>query len=215
MRNFTLRHSPAFKSPWVWVYGIALLYFALHLATSMRYGYFRDALYYLACSEHLPFGYVDHPPLIAFLAWIARHTLGTSLPALLFWPALAGASRIVLTAMFARELGASRFGIVLAAALAATPAIWWVIDHQFAMNCLEPLLWGGLAYVVLRLINTGNRKLWLPFGAIAGVGLLNKYSIVFFAAALIAGLLLTPQRKVLFTPWILAGGALAFLIFLL
>ena len=88
-----------------WVYVVALVYFALHLATSTRYGYFRDALYYLACSEHLAFGYVDQPPLIAFLGWIARHTLGTSLPALIFWPALAGAFRIILTAAFARELG--------------------------------------------------------------------------------------------------------------
>ena len=116
----TSRHSSTFKSPWVWVYGIALFYFALHLATSTRYGYFRDALYYLACSEHLAFGYVDQPPLIAFVGWVVRHTLGTSLPALLFLPALAGASRIVFTAVFARELGAGRFGIVLAAALAAT-----------------------------------------------------------------------------------------------
>jgi hypothetical protein len=68
--------------------------------------------------------------------------------------------------------------------------------------------------VALRLINTENRKLWLAFGAIAGIGLLNKYSIIFFIVALIAGLLLTSQRKLLFTPWILAGGAIAFLIFL-
>ncbi len=197
-----------------WVYIIALAYFALHLLTSTRYGYFRDALYYLACSEHLAFGYVDQPPLIAVLGWIARHTLGTSLPALLFWPAVAGALRIILTAVFARELGAGRFGTVLAAALAATPGVWWVIDHQFAMNGLEPLFWGGLAYVVLRLINTANPKLWLAFGAIAGVGLLNKYSIVFFATALLAGLLLTRQRRLLFTPWILVGGTIALLIFL-
>lgn len=201
-------------SLWPWVYLIALFYLVLHLATSTRYGYFRDALYYLACSEHLAFGYVDQPPLIAFLGWIARHTLGTSLPALLFWPALAGAGRIVLTAAFARELGGGRFATVLAATLAATPGVWWVIDHQFAMNCLEPLLWGGLAYVVLRLIKTSNPKLWLAFGAIAGLGLLNKYSIVFFAAALLLGVLLTRQRKILFTPWMLAGGAVAFLIFL-
>lgn len=198
----------------LWVYLIALLYFTLHLLTSTRYGYFRDALYYLACSEHLAFGYVDQPPLIAFLGWIARHTLGTSLPALLFWPALAGALRIILTALFARELGAGRFGSVLAAALAATPGVWWVIDHQFAMNGLEPLFWGGLAYVTLRLINTANPKLWLAFGVIAGIGLLNKYSIVIFASALLAGLLLTRQRKFLFTPWILLGGAIAVLIFL-
>lgn len=204
--------SPA--SLWPWIYIIALVYFALHLATSTRYGYFRDALYYLACSEHLAFGYVDQPPLIAWLGWFARHALGTSLPALLFWPALAGAARIVLTAAFARELGAGRFGTILAAALAATPGVWWVIDHQFAMNCLEPLLWGGLAFVVLRLIKTQNPRLWLAFGAIAGVGLLSKYSIVVFATALIVGVLLTRQRKILFTPWILAGGAIAFLIFL-
>jgi hypothetical protein len=59
-------------SPWVYV--VAAGYFALHLITSTRYGYFRDALYYLACSEHLAFGYVDQPPLIAWLGWIARHT---------------------------------------------------------------------------------------------------------------------------------------------
>lgn len=201
------------SSPGPWVYVIALLYFALHMITSTRYGYFRDGLYYLACSEHLAFGYVDQPPLIALLGWIARHTLGTSLPALLFWPALAGALRIILTAAFARELGAGRFGTVLSAALAATPGVWWVIDHQFAMNCLEPLFWGGMAYVILRIINTANPKLWLVFGVIAGIGLLNKYSIVFFAAALLAGLLLSNHRRMLFTPWILVGGAIAFLIF--
>ncbi len=197
-----------------WVYVIALVYFALHLATAMRYGYFRDALYYIACSYHLAFGYVDQPPLIALLAWVARHTLGTSLPALLFWPALAGAGRIVLVASFARELGARRFGTALAALLAATPAVWWVIDHQFAMNALEPLFWIGCAYVVLRIIRTGNTKLWIAFGAIAGVGLENKYSIAIFACALLLGLLLTAQRKLLFTPWVLAGVAVAFLIFL-
>jgi hypothetical protein len=197
-----------------WVYVIALAYFALHLATSTRYGYFRDALYYLACSEHLAFGYVDQPPLVAVLAWIARHTLGTSLPALIFWPALFGAARIILTAAFARELGAGRFGIVLAAALGATPGVWWIIDHQFSMNSLEPLFWGGCAYVILRLINTHNPKWWTAFGVIAGVGLQNKYSIVAFASALLAGLFLTKQRKLLFTPWLLVGGLIAFLIFL-
>ncbi len=202
------------QSLWPWVYVIAVVYFTLHLATSTRYGYFRDGLYYLACAEHLAFGYVDQPPLIAVLGWIARHTFGTSLPALLLWPALAGVSRIILTAAFARELGAQRFGIVLSAVLAATPGVWWIVDHQFAMNAFEPLFWGGLAYVVLRIIKTKNTKLWLVFGAIAGVGLLSKYSLIIFASALIAGVLLSRDRNVLFTPWILAGGAIAFLIFL-
>lgn len=184
------------------------------MATATRYGYFRDALYYLACSEHLAFGYVDLPPLFPFVAWIARHTLGTSLPALIFWPALSGAARIILIAAFARQLGAKRFGIALAAVLAATPAVWWVIDHQFAMNTFDPLFWTGCAYIILRMIKTQNLKLWLAFGAIAGLGLENKYSIAIFAFALLLGLLLTSQRKLLFTPWLFAGGAVALLIFL-
>lgn len=197
-----------------WVFVVAAVYFLLHMLTATRYGYFRDALYYLACSEHMDWGYVDQPPLIAALAWIARHTLGTSLPALLFWPALAGAGRIVLTAAFARELGARRFGAALAAMLAATPPVWYVLDHQFAMNALEPLFWMSCAYVIMRMIKTGNLRLWLAFGAIAGLGLENKYSIAIFAFGLLAGLLLSAQRKLLFTPWLFAGGGVALLIFL-
>jgi hypothetical protein len=193
---------------------IAGIYLLAHLCTSTRYGYFRDALYYLACSEHLAWGYVDQPPLIAFIAWVGRHTLGVSLPALLFWPALAGAVRIILTAAFAHELGANKFGTALAAALAATPAVWYVNDHQFAMNAFEPLFWTGCAYAIVRMIHTNNPKWWLAFGAIAGLGLENKYSIAAFAFFLLVGLLLTPQRKFLFSPWILAGGFVALLLFL-
>jgi len=193
---------------------VAVIYFAAHMITATRYGYFRDALYYLACSEHLDWGYVDQPPLIALVGWIARHTFGTSLRALLLWPALAGCERIFLVAAFARELGAKRFGVALAATLAAVPAVWIAIDHQFAMNAFESLFWTGCAFVLLRMIRTGDVRLWIAFGAIGGLGLENKYSMGFFAAALLLGLLLTPQRKLLWTPWLLAGGSVALLIFL-
>jgi Dolichyl-phosphate-mannose-protein mannosyltransferase len=199
---------------WFWPAIVAAIYFALHMITATRYGYFRDVLYYLACSQHLDWGYVDQPPLIAVLVWVARHTLGTSLRALLFWPALAGCGRIMLTAAFARELGAKRYGVALASVLAAIPAVCIVTDHQLAMNAFEALFWTGCAFVLLRMIRTGDVRLWIAFGAIGGLGLENKYSMGFFAAALLLGLLLTPQRKLFWTPWLLAGGGVALLIFL-
>ena len=48
----------------------------VHLLTNGGYGYFRDELYMLDCGEHLDWGYPDHAPLIAVIAWFARHVLG-------------------------------------------------------------------------------------------------------------------------------------------
>jgi hypothetical protein len=197
-----------------WPLAIAIGYFALHMVTSTRYGYFRDALYYLACSEHLDWGYVDHPPLIVLIAWVTRHTLGTSLPALIFWPAMAGVGRILLVAALARALGAQSFGTTFAAFVTSFAPVWVAIDHQFAMNALEPLFWIGCALVLVRIVQTENPKLWMAFGMLAGLGLENKYSMAVFAFALLAGILLTPERKILITPWLFAGGAIALLIFL-
>jgi hypothetical protein len=208
------REAPASRPSLLAPCLIGAAYLLLHLVTITRYGYFRDALYYVACSHHLAWGYVDHPPLFVLFAWLVRHTAGVSLPALLVWPALAGVGRIVLVAAFARELGARRFGTAFAALLAAVPAVWLVVDHQFAMNAFEPLFWTGCAFVLLRMIRTQNPKLWLAFGVIVGLGLENKYSIAIWVLALLAGLLLSSQRRLLFSRWLFAGGAVALLLFL-
>src|SRR6185437_1810731 len=69
---------------------LALVRIALFGLAGPNYGYFRDELYYLACGEHPAWGYVDQPPLIAWIAWLLQHTIGTSLWALRLLPALAG-----------------------------------------------------------------------------------------------------------------------------
>ncbi|MEJ2009559.1 MAG: glycosyltransferase family 39 protein [Acidobacteriota bacterium] len=193
---------------------IAAASFLAHMLTAGRYGYFRDELYYLACARHLAFGYVDQPPMIALVAWFTVHTLGTSLLALHFLPALAGAAIIWLTAMIARELGGGRFAQGLAALSASLAGIFVIMAHLLTMNVFEPLVWMGCAWVLIRIIKTGNQKLWLWFGVLAGLGLENKYSITIFAFAVVVGLLLTRERKAFRSPWIWLGGAIALAIFL-
>jgi hypothetical protein len=193
---------------------IAAASFLAHMLTAGRYGYFRDELYYLACARHLAFGYVDQPPMIALVAWLIVHTIGTSLAALRFLPALANAALIWLTALIAREFGGGRFAQALATLSVALAAVYAATAHLLTMNVFEPLLWMGCAYLVIRIIKTGNQKLWLWFGVLAGLGLENKYSIAVFGFAIVAGLLLTRERKVFRTPWIWLGGAIAFAIFL-
>ncbi len=72
----------------------------------------------------------------------------------------------------------------------------------------------GCAAVVIRIIKTGNQKLWLWFGVIAGIGLENKYSMAVFGLAMVIGLALTPERKAFAQKWIWIGGIIAFLILL-
>src|SRR5438128_925229 len=93
---------------------IAAAKFLFHVLTAGRYGIFRDELYYLACAEHLDWGYVDQPPLIAFLIWFARNAFGDSLLALRLFPAVAGGAMVMLTGRLAQELGGQRFSQALA-----------------------------------------------------------------------------------------------------
>jgi hypothetical protein len=80
----------------------------LHLLTAGRYGIFRDEMYYLACSHHMAWGYVDQPPGGVLIAWIARHLFGESLLGLRFLPALAAAGLVWQTGALAREMGGGR-----------------------------------------------------------------------------------------------------------
>ncbi|HEU5453449.1 MAG TPA: glycosyltransferase family 39 protein [Terriglobales bacterium] len=196
------------------VFYIAAALTLAQILTARRYGYFRDELYYLACSEHLAAGYVDQPPLIALIAWFERHVFGSGLIALRLLPALAAGGKVLLTGVIARQFGARRWAQVLAALAVVFAPLYLALDHLLTMNAFEPLLWMGCAYVVLRLIRTGNRKLWLWFGVLSGIGLENKWSMAFFGAGIVVGLLFTPERRQLASKWIWIGGAIAFLIWL-
>ena len=193
---------------------IAVIKLLLHLFASRKYGYFVDELYYLACSDHLAWGYVDQPSLIAAIAKIEHTALGDSLQAIRLLPALAGAGIVLLTGAFARQLGAGRFGQALAA-LGVLVAPWFLaFDSFLSMNAFEPLFWTGCAYIFVLIAKNGNQRLWLLFGLVAGVGLHNKYSMLFFASALLIGLLLTPLRSCFRQRAIWLGMLIAFLIFL-
>jgi len=172
--------------------------FLVHLLLGGRYGYFRDELYFLDCGRHLAWGYVDHAPMIGLVSRIAL-ALGGSLHVLRLFPAIAGALVVVLT---------------MAGLAVLVVPIYLGIDSILSMNCFEPLFWMGCVYVLIRIIQTGNSRLWVWFGVIAGLGLMNKHSTLFFGFAIVVSMLLTAERKEFFKPWIWTGGVIAVLIFL-
>ncbi len=185
----------------------------VHVATAGRYGYFRDELYFLDCGRHLDWGYVDCAPLIAVYAKIAL-LLGGSLPVLRTLAALAGAARVALTMVLARELGGGRFAQALAGLCALAAPIYLGMDSILTMNGFESLFWMGCVSFLIRIVRTGDSRLWVWFGVLAGLGLENKHSTLLFGGAVVAALLLTRERRELAKPWIWIGAGLALLLFL-
>lgn len=185
-----------------------------HVLTTGRFGYewFVDELYYMATAEHLAWGYVDMPPLFPAITATVRATLGDSLFAIRLVPALAGAGLVVLTGLLARELGGGRLAQGLSCLAVALAPIYFAGHGMHTMNALEPLFWTAGVLVLRRILAGGAPRLWIAFGAIAGLGLLNKHSMLFFGAAVVTALLATPARRVFASRWIWIGGAVALLI---
>jgi hypothetical protein len=180
--------------------GFAALKLALHALAITNYGWFRDELYYIACSRHLAWGYVDQPPLSIALLAISRAVLGESLIALRTLPALAGAATVVVTGLIARALGGGRFAQSVACLCVVVAPVYLLVDHYFSMNVFDELFWALASLLVIRVVDEPRLRSWLVLGAVIGLGLLNKTSMLWFAGALGAGLLLTPARRQLRTP---------------
>lgn len=187
---------------------------ALHFGGITRYGFFRDELYYMACGEHLAWGYVDQPPLIAFVAWFARHVFGSSLVSIRLLPVLAGGAVVFCTGILARELGGGRLAQFFAAIAILFAPAYLAFDSFLSMNAFEPLLWLICGWIAIRIAKGDSPQLWLAFGAVAGVGLENKHTMLVFGFALIAGILLAGDARLLRSKWLWLGGAIALALFL-
>jgi hypothetical protein len=196
------------------IFYLSLTRLVLHLLVNASggYGLFRDELYYLACADHLAAGYVDQPPFSLYILRISKTIFGDSLFAIRLVPAFAGALTVFLTGLMTIRMGGNKFAQFLAC-LCSFSIITLAMNLFYSMNSIDILLWTAIAYTMLRIIQDENKKLWIIAGLLLGVGLLNKIGVLFLGAGLFVGLLLTPQRKWLATPWPYLAGIIAFVIF--
>jgi dolichyl-phosphate-mannose--protein O-mannosyl transferase len=155
-------------------YALAFAQLTLQILFHGDYGYFRDELYYIACSKHLALGYVDQPPLSLFILAVTRWVLGDSLQAIRFFPSLAGAVVVVIAALMTRKLGGGRFAQGLASFSVVAAHVLLGTGRYFSMNAFDVVFWSLALYLVVRIFVEDNPRLWLWFGVVIGLGLLNK-----------------------------------------
>lgn len=182
------------KKAWLIIIAFALIKFSIpfmfiHPAFQLH----RDEYLYLADADHLDWGYIEMPPLLAFLGYISK-LLGGSLSAVYLWGALFGAATMVLTGKIVLRLQGNFYAVSIAC-LAFLCSGFLRLHALFQPNFLDVFFWTLSAYSIICLIQTDHKKYLYVIGISFGLGMLSKYTIAFFMMAFGVSVLLTPLRK--------------------
>jgi hypothetical protein len=203
---------------WIREYWIVLL-FALtklmaHLLTATNYGFQRDAYLYMAQAKHLDWGYFSTPPLVAFVTRLHIMLWGDSLLAVRLLPALIGIISLFMAGWLIKQLkGGVMAQVIGLTAILLSPAFLRTAS-LLQPTVFNHLFWLLAAAVVFQLIRSQDARKLLWLIPVLALGWMAKYSIIFYAAALLAALVISPHRKLLWSrylPWTLAGGLLLIL----
>ena len=206
-------HSSS-RSGTVAVLAIAVAVALVHLFTNDRYGFHRDELQFLSDARHLDWGFIAYPPFTPVVERISLAIFGLSLIGLRLFSVLTQAAAIVVTGFMTRELGAGRIAQAAAAFAVALSPLPLFEGTEFQYSTFDYLWWALIAYFIIRLLKSEDPRWWLAIGAVTGLGLQTKYSIIFYIAGILGGMLLTPARRYFLNKWFWGGTALALVIFL-
>src|ERR1700756_4028566 len=171
----------------------------VHLLAAGHYGFNRDELSILEDARHLAWGYVAYPPLTPFFGRMALALFGTSLIGFRFLSALVQAISVALTGCMAKDMGGGR-AAQIAAACASIPFSLGVGALMQYMS-FDHFAWVLTAFFLVRLLKTSNPRYFLLVGASIGLGMLAKYTMLFFAMGVLAGIVFSDARKYLSTIW--------------
>jgi 4-amino-4-deoxy-L-arabinose transferase-like glycosyltransferase len=111
------------------------------------------------------------------------------------------------------ELGGRRWAQVAALATTISP-VAICMGTMFQYVGFDFLWWVMASHFLIRLLRSENPRWWLAIGAVLGLGMMTKYTMIFLITGIVAGVVLTPARRYLKSGWLWAGMAVSIVIFL-
>jgi 4-amino-4-deoxy-L-arabinose transferase-like glycosyltransferase len=111
-------------------------------------------------------------------------------------------------------MGGGRFAVAITCLGLLIAPIYLALSNYYSMNVFDLVFWTAGALVLVRIMQTGNSRLWLWYGVIAGLGLQNKMSMAFFGGGLVMAMILTPHRAWFKDRYLYFGGMIALAIYL-
>src|SRR5271166_366208 len=184
----------------------------VHIATNGRYGFHRDELQTLSDALHMDWGFVAYPPFTPCVERVGLALFGHSLIGLRMFSVLAQAAAIFMTGLMAWELGGGRLAQVTAAVCVAVAPLAMFQATEFQYSTFDYLWWVLIAYFAIRLLKSDDARWCVGIGVAVGLGLMTKYTMAFYVAGILVGLVLTSARKFLASKWFWIGIGIAVLI---
>ncbi|MDX1409130.1 MAG: glycosyltransferase family 39 protein, partial [Saprospiraceae bacterium] len=189
----------SFLRNWGWLAGLIVVKLVLQLLAAGQYGFHRDEFLYLVQGHHPAWGYMEVPPMIAWLAAFIQF-FGEGIVWIKLFPALAGSVSLILIALMTRDLGGARWAQIVACLGFLFVPAYLRTHHLFQPVFLNQLFWLLSIFFLIRIYKTGDTRYWYMFGVAIGLGILTKYSILFLGIAMLAGILFTRERRWLARP---------------
>jgi 4-amino-4-deoxy-L-arabinose transferase-like glycosyltransferase len=179
--------APASRMPWAWILPALALKLAIQFSVAGRYGWHRDELYYVEAGQHPAAGYVDFPPVTAFLARLSHALFGDSLVALRSFAFAAGAGVIVVACLICRRLGGGPTAMAITAFVLALAPFLLAINAMFQTVSFDQLAWALVILATLVVVERPTTRNWVLLGAAVGLALMTKYTSLVLIAGLLGG----------------------------
>jgi hypothetical protein len=179
--------SQSFQAATLALVSLGAVTMITHAFTGAGFGFHGDELQFMDDARHLAWGYVAYPPMTPFFARLSLDLFGTSIAGFRFFASLAQALAIILTGLMAREMG----GGVRAQVLAGAAQVPYALGAGALMiyNSFDNICWILAAWFVIKLLRSEDARWWVAVGGAVGFGMMAKYAMAFFAAAIVAGFL--------------------------
>lgn len=167
--------------------------FILRFLANIFIGLIPEEAYYWNYAQHLDFGYLDHPPMVALLIRLptmlfGNHEFFVRLSSIICW---------LLTAFFIFKFsnlikkGTGIFSVLL---LSILPFFFL---QSLVITPDNPLMacWAACIYYFYRALVLNEAKSWYRGGIWLGLGLFSKYTIVLLGPCVLLYILLVPSSR--------------------
>ena len=155
---------------------------------------FPEEAYYWLYARHLDLGYLDHPPIVAWLINLGTMVFGHGEFGVRFFAFVCH----LVTCFFVFQLTALWFDRRAAwTAVAMLQVVPFFFMTGFIITPDAPLTacWAGALYFLARVFFQENGRAWLGVGICLGLGMLSKYTIALLGPATLLFMALDAQSR--------------------